>query len=108
MMDMPHKVTLRVVSDATGKKIVVCDPSKLESNRIKLGDVVRFEAADESHTVEMGFGGDAAFEPGSRGTFFQEFTATTAGAFEFTPSIRLADQTLVEWAPGAGGQGQVQ
>jgi hypothetical protein len=107
-MDMPHKVTLTVVSDAAGKKIVVCDPSKLESNLIKLGDVVRFEAEDESHTVEMGFAGDATFAPSSRGTFFQEFTATAVGGFEFTPSIRLADQTVVEWAPGAGGEGQVQ
>jgi hypothetical protein len=107
-MDMPHKVTLTVVSDAAGKKIVVCDPSEVESNLIKLGDVVRFEAADESHTVEMGLAGDAIFAPGSRGTFFQEFTATAVGGFAFTPTIKLADQTLVEWAPGAGGQGQVQ
>lgn len=107
-MDTPHKVTLRVVSDSTGKKIVVCDPSKLESNLLKLGDVVRFEAADASQTVEMGFAGDATFAAGSKGTFFQEFTATAIGAFEFTPTIRLADLTVVEWAPGAGGQGQVQ
>lgn len=105
---MPHTVTLHVVSDSAGKKIVVCDPSKVESNRIKLGDVVRFEAADQSHSVEMGFAGDAAFSPGSTGTFFQEFTAVTIGAFEFTPSIRLADQTVVQWAPGGGGQGEVQ
>jgi hypothetical protein len=105
---MPHKVTLRVVSDPGGKKIVVCDPSKLESNQLKLGDVVRFEAEDNSQTVEMGFAGDAAFAPGSRGTFFQEFTATALGTFEFTPTIRLSDATVVEWAPGAGGQGQVQ
>ena len=107
-MDMPHKVTLSVVSDPAGKKIVVCDPSKIESNQLKLGDVVRFEAADQSQTVEMGFGGEATFAPGSKGTFFQEFTATAIGAFEFTPSIRLADLTLVQWAPGGGGQGQVQ
>ena len=105
---MPHKVTLRVVSDSAGKKIVVCDPSKLESNQLKLGDIVRFEAADQSHAIEMGFGGDATFAPGSKGTFFQEFTATAIGTFEFTPSIRLADLTLVVWAPGGGGQGQVQ
>jgi hypothetical protein len=107
-MDTPHKITLRVVSDSAGKKVVVCDPSKLESNQIKLGDAVRFEAADDSQTVEMEFAGDATFAPGSKGTFFQEFTATAIGAFEFTPTIRLADLTLVEWAPGAGGEGQVQ
>jgi hypothetical protein len=105
---MSHKVTLHVVSDSAGKKIVVCDPSKRESNQLKLGGVVRFEAADRSHTVEMGFGGDATFAPGPKGTFFQEYTATAVGLFEFIADIRLADQTLVEWAPGAGGQGQVQ
>jgi hypothetical protein len=107
-MDMPHKVTLNVVSDSAGKKIVVCDPSKLERNRIKLGRVVRYEAADPSHTVEMGFGGDATFAPGSKGTFFQEYTATSVGSFEFVANIILADQTVVEWEPGAGGQGQVE
>jgi hypothetical protein len=105
---MPHKVTLRVVSDSAGKKIVVCDPSILEKNRIKLGHVVRFEAADPSHTVQMGFGGAATFAPGSKGTFFQEYTATSLGLFEFVADITLADQTLIEWAPGAGGQGEVQ
>ena len=107
-MDMPHTVKLHVLSDSAGKKIVVCDPSKLESNRIQLGDVMRFEAADESQTVEMGFGGVATFAPGSKGTFFQEFTAISIGTFEFTPTITLADLTVVEWAPGAGGQGEVK
>jgi hypothetical protein len=105
---MPHKVTLRVVSDSAGKKIVVCEPRDLESNRIKIGTIMRFEAEDEAHTIEMGFGGDATLAPGSRGPSFQEFTATSIGVFEFTPTITLADLTVVEWAPGAGGEGQVQ
>ena len=105
---MPHKVTLTVVSDAAGKKIVVCHPSNLESNRIKLGHVIRYEAADPSHTVDMGFGGVATFAPGPKGTFFQEYTATAIGKFEFVANIILADQTVIEWAPGSGGEGQVQ
>jgi len=107
-MDQPHKVTLHVVSNAEGKKTVVCDPSQVESNRITIGRIVRFEAADESNTVEMGFGGDATFAPGARGIFFQEFTATAAGKFEFNANLTLPDLTVVAWAPGSGGQGEVQ
>jgi hypothetical protein len=106
-MDQPHKVTLHVATNAQGKRIVVCDPSKVENNRIKLGGAVRFEAADQANTVQIGLGGVATFTPGDKGAFFQEFTAATVGNFDFAASLTLPDATVIEWEPGSGGEGKV-
>jgi hypothetical protein len=104
----PHKVFLRVVSDDTGRKTGVCDPSAVEDNQVQVGQIVRFEAADSSHSLHIDLTGEARFTPGVHGTFFQEHTALTPGRFKFVAKLTLPGDTPVWWASGEGGEGIVR
>jgi hypothetical protein len=106
-MQHPHKVTLHVATGAAGQSIVVCKPSKLSDNRIKIGGIIRFEAADVANHVEIGLSGDATFTPGPTGAFFEEFTAATPGKFDFGANLTLPDGMVIGWAAGEGGEGEV-
>lgn len=102
-----HKIVLKVSKDETGKKLGRCVPSKRSENSMAVGQAIRFEAEDPSNTVEMALAGVATFTPGQRGQFFQEFTAKTAGTFQFIASLTLPDKTVIEWEPSRGGEGEV-
>lgn len=105
---MSHKITLKAVSDQNNHQKVTCHPNQRKDNSITVGDTLRFEAADQSNAIDVDLSGSATFNPGQSGSFFQEFVAKTAGAFDFGAKLTLPDKTVISWEPDGGGQGEVQ
>lgn len=105
---VPHTITLKAVSGKSNHQQVICHPNKRTDNIIGVGDTLRFEAADQSNSIDVGLSGTATFNPGRSGKFFQEFVAQAAGTFDFGANLTLPDKTVVSWEPDGGGQGEVQ